>query len=34
MSTSGKQTVVADLRLSLFLRTLHPEAGAKDLARY
>jgi hypothetical protein len=25
MSTSGKQTVVADLRLSLFLRTLHPE---------
>jgi hypothetical protein len=25
MSTSGKQTVVADMRLNLFLRTLHPE---------
>jgi len=25
MGTGGKQTVVADLRLSLYLRTLHPE---------
>jgi hypothetical protein len=25
MSTSGKQTVVGDLRLCLYLRTLHPE---------